>query len=170
MAWSPAWSPIVDGVTEIDAEPINDIVDKISEHDDDLATLNTTVGQLGRVAQVLVTDPAGDALVTGDGQAFLLVPSQLNGRNITSVAAAVTTQSSSGAVTVQVARVRGGTPVDVLSTALTIDANETTSYTAATPAVINTSNDDLATGDLLRIDVDGAGTGAKGLIVSIGIG
>lgn len=170
MAWSPAWSPIVDGVTEIVAEQINDIVAKISEHDDDLGTLNTTVGQLSRVAQVLVTDPAGAALVTGDGKAFLLVPSQLNGRNITSVAAAVTTQSSSGTVTVQVARVRGGTPADVLSTRVTIDANETTSYTAATPAVINTSNDDMATGDLLRVDVDGAGTGAKGLIVSIGFG
>lgn len=39
MAWSPAWSPIVDGVTEIDAEPINDIVDKVSDLDDTKADL-----------------------------------------------------------------------------------------------------------------------------------
>ena len=47
-----------------------------------------------------------------------------------------------------------------------IDANEVTSYTAATPAVVDTANDDLLTGALLRIDIDTAGTGAKGLIVS----
>jgi len=64
-----------------------------------------------------------------------------------------------------VARVRGGTPVDVLSTAITVDASETSSYTAATAPVINTSNDDVLTGDFLRVDIDGAGTGAKGLIV-----
>jgi hypothetical protein len=79
----------------------------------------------------------------------------------------VTTVSSSGAVTVQVARVRGGTPVDVLSTAITVDASETSSYTAATAPVINTSNDDVLTGDFLRVDIDGAGTGAKGLIVMV---
>lgn len=38
---------------------------------------------------------------------------------------------------------------------------------AATPGVVNPANDDLATGDLLRVDVDTAGTGAKGLVVSI---
>ena len=41
-----------------------------------------------------------------------------------------------------------------------------TDYTVATPAVVDTANDDLLTGDLLRIDIDTAGTGAKGLIVS----
>lgn len=50
---------------------------------------------------------------------------------------------------------------------VTIDANEVSSYTAATPGVVNPANDDLATGDLLRVDVDTAGTGAKGLVVSI---
>jgi hypothetical protein len=33
----------------------------------------------------------------------------------------------------------------------------------ATAAVINTDYDDVATGDLIAIDVDVAGTGAKGL-------
>ena len=98
-------------------------------------------------------------------KAFCVVPSELNNFVITALHAAVTTVSSSGAVTVQVARVRGGTPVDVLSTAITVDASETSSYTAATAPVINTSNDDVLTGDFLRVDIDGAGTGAKGLIV-----
>ena len=45
--------------------------------------------------------------------------------------------------------------------------SETSSYTAATAPVINTSNDDVLTGDFLRVDIDGAGTGAKGLIVMV---
>ena len=54
--------------------------------------------------------------------------------------------------------------VDVLSTALTIDANEYDSKDATTPAVINTSNDDVATGDQYRrVNVDSAGTGTRGL-------
>lgn len=48
-----------------------------------------------------------------------------------------------------------------------LDASETSSYTAATAPVINTSNDDVLTGDFLRVDIDGAGTGAKGLIVMV---
>jgi len=33
--------------------------------------------------------------------------------------------------------------------------------------VINTSNDNVNTGDQIRIDIDTAGTGAKGLIVEM---
>jgi hypothetical protein len=51
----------------------------------------------------------------------------------------------------------------MLTTPITIDPGEFTSFTAATPAVINTANDLVATGDLIAIDVDVAGTGAKGL-------
>ena len=110
-----------------------------------------------------VTSPTGDALVVGDDLDRFIIPQEFNGWDIVGIAAAVTSVSTSGIPTIQVARVRSGTPVDVLSTRVTIDANELTSYTAATPAVINTSNDDLATGDYLRCDIDVAGTGAKGL-------
>jgi hypothetical protein len=58
----------------------------------------------------------------------------------------------------------------MLSTRITIDANEKTSYTAATAPVINATYDDVATGDLLAIDIDGAGTGAKGLMVMLQFG
>lgn len=75
-----------------------------------------------------------------------------------------------GAVTnttdIQIANVTDS--VDILSTKLTIDSAETGSDTAATAAVIDTSKDDLATNDLLRIDVDAVSTTpAKGLIVTI---
>lgn len=117
------------------------------------------------VVSIQVTDPNGAALTTGDGKAFFRVPSTLNGFDVIAVAAHVTTVSSSGAPSIQIHNVTDA--VDILSTNITIDQSEKDSATAATPAVINASNDSLATADELRIDIDGAGTGAKGLIVEI---
>lgn len=114
-----------------------------------------------------IFDPNGSAVTTGDGKAWLTIPAMLDGRSIASIAATLTTVSSSGVVTVQMARIRGGTPVDVLSTPVTIDANELTSYTAAAASVVNPANDDIAVGDMWRVDIDMAGTGAKGLQVIV---
>lgn len=115
---------------------------------------------------ILVTDPNGSAITTGDGKAYFRVPSTLNGRNLTGVAAALTTAaSSSGIPTIQIHNLTQA--ADMLTTRITIDASETDSSTAATAAVIDTGNDDVATGNLLRIDIDVAGTGAKGLIVEM---
>lgn len=78
---------------------------------------------------------------------------------LTSVRLNVKTASSSGLVTVDVKQ--GGT--SVFSTLPTIDANEKTSTTAATPAVISTSaiTDDAE----ITLDVTVAGTGTVGLKV-----
>lgn len=103
-------------------------------------------------------------VATGDGKIIHAVDSDMNGMNLVAVAAYVTTVSSSGAVTVQLRNITQ--TADMLSTKITIDASEFTSHTAATAAVIDTSNDDVATGDLIAVDVDGAGTGAKGLGVT----
>jgi hypothetical protein len=114
---------------------------------------------------ILVSDPNGDAITTGDDKAVFRVPATLNAWDLTAVAASVTTVSSSGLPTVQIRNATSG--MDMLSVALTIDANESDSSTAATAAVINASEDDVATGDSIRIDIDVAGTGAKGLFVSL---
>ena len=53
----------------------------------------------------------------------------------------------------------------IFSTTLTIDANEKTSVTAATPAVLSTTT--FADDDEISMDVDTAGTGAKGLKVTL---
>jgi hypothetical protein len=76
---------------------------------------------------------------------------------LTEIRASLSTASSSGVVTVDVNE--GG--VSVFSTLLTIDANEKTSTSAATPAVIVDSS--LADDAEMTVDIDGAGTGAKGL-------
>ena len=56
---------------------------------------------------------------------------------------------------------------NMLSTNITIDQSEFTSYTAAKPPVINTTYDDVASGDRIAIFVVGAGTGTRGLDVML---
>lgn len=77
------------------------------------------------------------------------------------VRASLATASSSGAVTVDINE--GGS--SILSTEITIDQDEKTSVTAATPAVI--SDPVLADDAEMTVDIDDAGTGAKGLKVAL---
>ncbi len=114
--------------------------------------------------EIKVVDDA-TTVTTGEGVVIMAVPQSLNSAILRHVAAFVTTVSSSGLPTIQIRNVTTGH--DMLSTAITIDASEFTSYTAATPPVINASFSTVSTGDLLAIDVDVAGTGAKGLGVSL---
>jgi hypothetical protein len=128
-----------------------------------------TVGasQLKSISFVVTAVTADTA--TGDNQVYVHIPPALNGYTINYVHAAVATAGVTGTTDVQIARTRSGSTVDVLSTKCTIDSAETGSDTAATPAVINVSNDDLLTNDRLRVDVDDiSDTPAKGLVVTVG--
>ena len=107
--------------------------------------------------------PKDVAVSAGDGQDYMFIPDYLNGYNLVSAHACVDTVSTSGVVAVQIHNATDA--VDMLSTEITIDKDESTSYTAATPPVIDTAHDDVATGDRIRIDVDDVGTGTKGLVV-----
>lgn len=107
---------------------------------------------------------AGDDVTVGDGAAYFTMPSPYNGMNLVAVHARVITAGTTGTTDVQIANVTQA--ADMLSTKLTIDSGETGSDTAATPAVIDTGNDDVATNDLIRVDVDATSTTkAKGLII-----
>lgn len=75
---------------------------------------------------------------------------------LSGVRASLTTASSSGVVTFDINE--SGTTI--LSTKLTVDESEKTSTTAATAAVISDSS--LADDAEITIDIDTAGTGAKG--------
>lgn len=118
-----------------------------------------------RLVQVKVFDDA-TAVTTGDGKIIFMIPTELGGYDLVTCSAFVTTNSSSGTPTVQIRNVTQA--ADMLTTRITIDANEPTSYTAAAAPVIDAANDDVATGDLIAIDVDVAGTGTKGLGVQLG--
>jgi hypothetical protein len=121
-----------------------------------------------RVAQVPICD-ADTTLLTGDGKFGVrwYVPAEMNNMTIRDLQANLSTASSSGLPTIQIANVTQGW--DILSTKLTLDANEKSSRTAATAFVIDTSSyhNRLLTGDEIRFDIDGAGTGAKGLSVTV---
>ena len=112
---------------------------------------------------------AGTATAVGDGagNARFFVPAQLNGYNLVSAHAAVITAGTTNTTDIQIANVTQ--TADMLTTKITIDSGEKTSYTAATGSVIDTNNDDVATGDEIRIDVDAISTTpAQGLCVILG--
>lgn len=126
---------------------------------------------LGTITASLISDPTnvkstesiiiavGDettSITTGTAKVTFRMPYAFT---LTSVRASLTTASSSGIPTVDINE--GG--VSILSTKLTIDANEKTSTTAATAAVI--SDTALADDAEMTIDIDVAGTGAAGLKV-----
>ena len=118
-----------------------------------------------KTVQVTCFDYTTDT-ATGDGKAYIHIPASLDGMNLIGVHAEVITAGTTGTTDIQIANVTDS--VDMLSTKLTIDSGETGSDTAATSAVIDTTKDDVAINDLLRIDVDAvATTPAKGLIVTL---
>jgi len=96
------------------------------------------------------------AITTGTAKVTWRMPYAFT---VTAVRSSLTTVSSSGLPTVDINE--SGTTI--LSTKLTIDASEFTSTTAATAAVISDSS--LADDAEMTIDIDTAGTGAKGLKV-----
>jgi hypothetical protein len=122
-------------------------------------------------ASLQVTSGSG-AITTGDGKVYMRVPPELNGMNIISVGLATTSPSTSGVITASIERGRQSsagsahTWVDTLSTSITIDANEYDSKDGATAPVINSSNDDVATGDLLRVNIDTVGTAPTAVLIA----
>lgn len=96
---------------------------------------------------------------TGTGQMTFRAPFAMELYQIPR--ASLSTASTSGAVTVDINS--GGTTI--FGTNLTIDANETTSTTAATAAVLSTTS--IADDTQITVDVDGAGTGARGLKITL---
>ena len=107
------------------------------------------------IVGIEVVAPATDT-ATGDGKAFFRIPAELNGMNLTGVAGCVYTAGTTNTTDVQI---RNATQTaDMLTTKITIDSGETDTSTAATAAVIDTNNDDVATGDLIAVDMDAVST------------
>jgi hypothetical protein len=137
--------------------------------------ITTTIKPPNKDVQVIPFDFATDT-ATGDGKFYFRVPASLNNWVLTGVQASVVTAGTTGTLNVDLARCAAaatgnlcsGTVVDMLSTNLTIDSGENDSATAAAAAVIDASNDDVTTGQIIRVDVDAVHTtAAKGLIVNL---
>jgi hypothetical protein len=98
------------------------------------------------------------AITVGSGKLTFRMPYKAY---ITKVRASLKTASSSGTPTFDINE--NGTTI--LSTKISIDANEKTSTTAASAAVISDRN--IADDAEIRIDIDTAGTGATGAKIAI---
>jgi hypothetical protein len=114
-------------------------------------------GQIVTPMMVAVTDET-TVITTGTNKVRFRMPYAMT---LSSVRAHLGTASSSGIVTVDINE--GGSTI--LSTKLTVDANERTSTTAAIPAVL--SDTSMADDAEITIDIDTAGTGAAGLKVTL---
>lgn len=89
---------------------------------------------------------------TGNGKAYLTIPESLNGMNLVRAQATVVTAGTTNATTVMIHNKTDGN--DMLSGAISIAS----AGTVGTVGTINTSFDDVATNDVLRIDVDSVST------------
>lgn len=112
----------------------------------------------------------GTTALTTSEEVYVRIPAALNGMDLVSVTGSVGTgaagSSSSGTPTFTVTNVTDAAAM--LSTALTIDANEYTSATADAAAVIDTGADDVVTDDLIAVRVTTAGTGVTYANVTLG--
>jgi hypothetical protein len=104
-------------------------------------------------------------VVVGDGVFIWPVPRDVAGAYLREAEAGV---STAGGVTIQIRNVTQA--VDMLSTKVTIDGGEFTSYTAATPSVVNVLNSRVELGDLLAIDIDAISGTPKGLAAILNFG
>lgn len=121
-----------------------------------LAISGTTLRKYEAI--VIAVSDETTAITTGTAKVTFRMPFAMT---LTEVRASVNTVSSSGLPTFDI----NEAGVSILSTTLTIDANEKTSTTAATAAVI--SDTTLADDAEMTIDIDTAGTGAKGAKVTL---
>ena len=114
--------------------------------------------------EILCTDPAVPVTV-GSVELFpLFTPRDLVGASLVDCAAAVWVAAGSGTLEFDLWNLTQG--VSFLTTLITIDATELTSFTAATPPVIGTAGQPLALGDQITgYCTDVADGTAQGIII-----
>ncbi len=119
-----------------------------------------------RAVQIHVIDSTTE-VTTGDGKAYFHVDSRLAGMNLVDVHGEAITAGTTGTMDIQLRNVTQS--ADILSTKLTFDSTESGTDTAATPAVISGTEDDMTENDVIAVDVDAVQTTkAKGLIITMG--
>jgi hypothetical protein len=148
-------------------DPLRTAFDKCNDNFNELYS----AGPAGEdTITILVTDPNGDAITTGNGKTYYPVPAALNGKFLVDARAVLDTAGTGGGFLCQLRRKRSGSDVDMLSTRISIESGENDSLDAAAQPVVDDANDGVATGDRIYIDVDGVPTGGKGLVVEMTFG
>ena len=127
---------------------------------EDTVLMFTESGDAGTGSHAAIQIVLGDettAITTGTAKYTFRMPYAMTlAAGNAGIRASLATASTSGLPTFDINE--GG--ASILTTTVTIDANETTSLTAATPVII--SDTALADDAEITIDIDTAGTGAKG--------
>ena len=119
----------------------------------------TTANSSANLSMTVALSDETTAITTGTAKVTFRVPYAMTLYQLPR--ASLATASTSGIPEVDINK-NGST---IFTTRLTIDANEKTSVTAATPAVLSTTT--FADDDEVTFDIDVAGTGAKGLKVTL---
>lgn len=111
----------------------------------------------------------GTDVATGDGAAYFVVPPDMDGMNLVGVYAShLTAGTGSGTTDTDIMIHNVTDSVDMLSAAASIREDELSTEAAnGSNGTINASNDDVATADILRVDIDAlvSGTAPVGLQV-----
>ena len=119
-----------------------------------------------RYVEIPVFGPT-TSVTTGDGKAYFHIPAGLGGMNLVEVHAFCVTAGTTNSLTVQINNLTQ--TADMLTALLEIETGETGSDTSAPGPTIDTANDDVATNDVIRIDVDTVSdTPQQGLIITLG--
>lgn len=100
--------------------------------------------------------------IVGNGKIIFCIPAEMNQMSLLSAHAYLST-SAPGDTKIMVRNQSNIMNADMLSTPITIDTYEPTSYTANVQAVVNPIFKQVATGDLIAIDVDQVAPASKGL-------
>jgi hypothetical protein len=151
----PAASTTAAGISElaIASEVNTGTSDTLSVTPDALA--GSVMGTKGFC--VIAVAPTTD-VSAADGKAYIMIPECMNGMNLVRANASVVTAGTTNATTIDIYNVTDSK--DMLSTAISIASGGT----IGTAGTVNASYDDVATNDVLRIDVTSASTtNAKGL-------
>jgi len=106
---------------------------------------------------IALSGETGD-IETGTGVSYFRLPF---GFTLTELPRASVSTAPAGSVLTVDINVGASTPATILSTKLTIDANEKTSISASTPCVLSSSvfNSD----DIVSFDIDGVGSSTAGV-------
>lgn len=148
MAWTNFGVDKTAGVSEILASDWNTFV-------------KANMESLYPLSMTVALSDESTAITTGTAKVTIRAPF---GMTLTQIPrASVNTASSSGIPTVDI-NVNG---TSILNNKLTIDANEKTSTTAATAATFTSSPMTITDDAEITFDIDVAGTGAKGLKVTL---
>lgn len=115
---------------------------------------SNAMSPLHLAAQVFNT---GSTLLTGSGWLMWQIPSTASGYVVNRLEVTVHTPGTTNVSSFDITNKDKGNR-KIFSTAVTIDSNETSWRTAATPAVVNSANDDVGGGDRLLFNINALST------------